>query len=47
MRNRAATLAARRRGVRDRGRGEGDDVVVELGADLITHAVDAAEDDAG
>jgi hypothetical protein len=46
-RTRAATLALIGAAVRERGRKEGDDVVVELGADLITHAVDAAEDDAG
>jgi hypothetical protein len=43
-RNRAATLALVGAAVRDRGRREGDEVVVELGADLITQAVDAADD---
>ena len=43
-RDRAATLALIGAAVRDRGRREGDEVVVELGADLITQAVDAADD---
>lgn len=46
VRNRAATLALIGAAVREHGRREGGDVVVELGADLITQAVDAAEDGA-
>jgi hypothetical protein len=42
-RNRAATLALIGAAVRERGRREGDDVVVELGAELIAQALDAAE----
>jgi hypothetical protein len=44
VRNRAATLALIGAAVREHGRRDGGDVVVELGAELITHAVDAAED---
>jgi hypothetical protein len=43
-RDRAVTLALIGAAIRERGRREGDEVVVELGADLITQAVDAAED---
>jgi hypothetical protein len=43
-RHRAGALALIGAAVRERGRREGDDVVVELGADLIFQAVDAAED---
>lgn len=41
---RAGTLALIGVAVRERGRREGDDVVVELGAELIALAVDAADD---
>jgi hypothetical protein len=43
-RYRAGTLALIGLAVRERGRREGDDVVVELGADLIARAVDASDD---
>jgi hypothetical protein len=39
-----AALALIGLAVRERGRREGDDVVVELGADLIARAVDASDD---
>ena len=42
-RNRAATLALIGAAIRERGRQAGDDVVVELGAELIAPALDAAE----
>jgi hypothetical protein len=44
QRLRAGTLALIGLAVRERGRREGDDVVVELGADLIALSVDAADD---
>jgi hypothetical protein len=43
-RHRAGTLALIGAAVRERGRREGDHVVVELGAELIALAVDAADD---
>ena len=43
-RHRAGTLALIGVAVRERGRREGDSVVVELGAELIALAVDAADD---
>ena len=43
VRDRAATLALIGAAVRRCGRREGDDVVVELGAELIAQALDAAE----
>lgn len=43
VRNRAATLALIGAAVRERGRQEGDGVVVDLGVELIAQALDAAE----
>ena len=43
-RHRAGTLALIGAAVRERGRREGDEVVVELGAELIALAVDAGDD---
>jgi hypothetical protein len=43
-RHRSGTLALIGAAVRERGRREGDDVVVELGAELIALAVDASDD---
>jgi hypothetical protein len=43
-RYRAGTLALIGAAVRQRGRREGDEVVVELGAELIALAVDAGDD---
>jgi hypothetical protein len=43
-RHRAGTLALIGAAVRERGRREGDEVVVELGAELIALAVDAEDD---
>jgi hypothetical protein len=43
-RHRAGTLALIGAAVRERGRREGDEVVVELGAELIALAVDAGHD---
>jgi hypothetical protein len=44
VRNRAATLALIGAAVGKRGRQAGDDVVVDLGAELIAQALNAAED---
>jgi hypothetical protein len=44
QRHRAAALALIGAAVGERGRRDGDEVVVELGAELIVQAVDAAED---
>ncbi len=43
-RHRAGTLALIGAAVRERGRRDGDEVVVELGAELIALAVDAGDD---
>jgi hypothetical protein len=43
-RHRAGTLALIGASVRERGRREGDEVVVELGAELIALAMDAGDD---